>query len=199
MLTKEMLPAEKIDPRIKRTRQSLMKAFAELLAEKSFESITVQEITDRATVNRATFYAHFEDKYVLLDQAFTETFQQALHSKLPPGSQFSPLNMQLLIQTICEFLQQMYSHCAQSVRTQFDPLVEGQIKRQLYEFLLGWLNGSQSKESNRRGKPELRATISSWGIYGAALRWSQGEQKEPSGEYARQVLPMIMAGWEAQL
>ncbi len=182
------------DPRVTRTRLLILRAFQELLAEKSFESVTVQEIADRATVNRATFYAHFADKYVLLDSAFEEGFKQELHSKLAPDSEFNPMNLQLLIQTVCEFLQKLREHCARSGRTQFDSLIERQVKMQLYGFLLGWLKKSESSQRNA----ELRATITSWAIYGAAMRWNEGERKESAQEFARQALPMIMAGLEAE-
>jgi AcrR family transcriptional regulator len=46
-----------------------LEAFGQLGTEKSFEVITVQDLTERATVNRATFYAHFEDKYILAEQS----------------------------------------------------------------------------------------------------------------------------------
>ena len=59
-----MLPNEqKLDPRVKRTRGLLLKSFGDLLAEKSFDAITVQDIAERSTINRATFYAHYVDKY----------------------------------------------------------------------------------------------------------------------------------------
>jgi len=45
------------------------------MMERRFRDITVQEIADRATVNRATFYAHFEDKFDLLDSAIREPFK----------------------------------------------------------------------------------------------------------------------------
>src|SRR5205814_10062730 len=53
------------DPRVRRTRKLLRDALVELLAEKSFHAINVQEVADRATLNRATFYAHFVDKFAL--------------------------------------------------------------------------------------------------------------------------------------
>ncbi len=57
-------PVNANDPRVKRTRQLLLQAFMALLEEKQhIYSISVQDIAERATVNRATFYAHFEDKY----------------------------------------------------------------------------------------------------------------------------------------
>ena len=54
--------SSRVDPRITRTRKLIREALAALLAEKNFESITVQDIAERATVNRATFYAHFSDR-----------------------------------------------------------------------------------------------------------------------------------------
>ena len=51
----------RIDPRVTRTRKLLLDAFVSLQAEKAFDDITVQDIATRATVNRATVYAHFVD------------------------------------------------------------------------------------------------------------------------------------------
>jgi AcrR family transcriptional regulator len=60
---------EKLDPRVKRTRSLILHSFEDLLAEKNFESISVQDVTDKAQINRATFYAHFQDKSArLFDQ-----------------------------------------------------------------------------------------------------------------------------------
>ena len=58
---------EKLDPRVKRTRNLILTSFESLLAEKGFESISVQDVTDKAQVNRATLYAHVPDTYALLD------------------------------------------------------------------------------------------------------------------------------------
>jgi AcrR family transcriptional regulator len=49
------------DPRVKRTRGLIVRSFNELVAEKGHTGLTVQEIAERATINRATFYAHFAD------------------------------------------------------------------------------------------------------------------------------------------
>ena len=58
--------AAKNDRRSRRTRQLLGNALVELMLEKNFESITVQDILDRADIGRSTFYAHFTDKESLL-------------------------------------------------------------------------------------------------------------------------------------
>ena len=65
---------QKLDPRVKRTRSLLEQAFMDVLKEKGFQTITVQDITQRAGVNRATFYAHFDDKYDLLDHSIRQGF-----------------------------------------------------------------------------------------------------------------------------
>jgi AcrR family transcriptional regulator len=54
--------AAKVDRRILRTRDTLGDALVELMQEKTFDEITVQEVLDRAGVGRSTFYAHYRDK-----------------------------------------------------------------------------------------------------------------------------------------
>lgn len=54
---------EKHDLRIIKTRKALFDAFLELVSEKPFDAITVNELCKKAMVRRATFYNHFADKY----------------------------------------------------------------------------------------------------------------------------------------
>jgi len=66
---------EKQDRRITRTRGLLRGALMELILEKGYESITIQDITDRANLGRATFYIHFKDKEDLLLTGMREGYQ----------------------------------------------------------------------------------------------------------------------------
>jgi AcrR family transcriptional regulator len=93
------------DLRVRRTRMMIEKAFMELLEEKGFQSITIQEITDRAMVNRATFYDHFADKYALAEYLMREWFRQVLEQKLPPDFRYCASNLQFLVAAVCEFLE----------------------------------------------------------------------------------------------
>lgn len=54
-----------MDRRVRKTQQSLIEVFLELLEEKGFDRITINEVADRADVNRSTVYAHYADKYDL--------------------------------------------------------------------------------------------------------------------------------------
>jgi len=65
-------PSVTPDRRVRRTRRILNEALIELILEKGYERITVQDILDRADVGRSTFYAHFRDKEGLLTAEFDE-------------------------------------------------------------------------------------------------------------------------------
>lgn len=64
--------AKRLDRRVQRTHQLLRAAMLSLIQEKGFETLSVQEIVDRADVGRATFYAHFDSKEDLLASGFDE-------------------------------------------------------------------------------------------------------------------------------
>lgn len=63
--------AQTEDLRVQRTKELLEKALIELTVEKGFTKVTVRDITERARVNRSTFYRHYIDKYDLLEQYAT--------------------------------------------------------------------------------------------------------------------------------
>lgn len=60
------------DRRTAKTRKAISDAFIALLSEKELNKITVQEITDKADINRATFYKHYLDVYDLYDKVEQE-------------------------------------------------------------------------------------------------------------------------------
>ncbi|MGJ7909977.1 TetR/AcrR family transcriptional regulator [Neobacillus sp. LXY-1] len=60
------------DQRVIRTKQSIKDALMELIEEKGFESITVKDITNRAKINRGTFYIHYQDKFDLMTKCQEE-------------------------------------------------------------------------------------------------------------------------------
>lgn len=84
----KVMPQNVVDRRVQKTRKLLQDALIELVAEKGYESVTIQEILDRANVGRSTFYAHFQDKDQLLhsildrlDELFVQHERQFLGAK----------------------------------------------------------------------------------------------------------------------
>ena len=72
------------DRRRSRTSQLIRQAAREVMFEKGFGATSIQDITERANINRVTFYAHFEDKYALVEAIVREKFQNHLVKTLPP-------------------------------------------------------------------------------------------------------------------
>ncbi len=62
----------KEDRRIVKTKRELKRALIELLKEKPFERVSVKEICERSSTSRITFYAHYKDKYELLNDLFAD-------------------------------------------------------------------------------------------------------------------------------
>ncbi|NGM82717.1 TetR/AcrR family transcriptional regulator [Paenibacillus sp. 7124] len=71
-----METAVKTDRRILRTKEAIKTAFLNLFLEKEFERITINDISERANINRGTVYLHFLDKYDLLDKCIDDQLNQ---------------------------------------------------------------------------------------------------------------------------
>jgi hypothetical protein len=90
---------EKLDPRVKRTRSLILQAFGDLLAQKSFDTISVQDVTDKAQINRATFRTLGSE---LLDRWIS---QSSCRSKTDAGCCHYTRRICVTCPAVCEFLQ----------------------------------------------------------------------------------------------
>jgi AcrR family transcriptional regulator len=188
------------DPRVRRTRKLLEDAFVALLFEKGFHVLSVQDVAEWATVNRATFYAHFLDKYDLLDHVVGDWFRAALTSKVAPTAPFTPGNLQVLIITMLETLAQFHRHCHHGERD-LVPLVESKAQGELKAFLSEWLRHLPPAEVEPRVSRETVATALSWTIFGAGVEWSREARGQPAEVKADEVLALLTDGlpWPAAL
>ena len=176
---------EKIDPRVKRTRALIQKAFLELFGEKEFEAITIQDITQKAEINRATFYAHYPDKFALLEISIHYIFRQELEKRTLNACRYSLQNLHALIVTVCEFIANANSRCKIS-SSQFEILIEKQVRNQIQDLLEMWM-----KQVDTTIDLKMAATAASWVIYGLALQWNHDKNHPPVEAYADQILPLI--------
>ena len=186
---------KRIDPRVKRTRELIVRAFEELVMEKGHRGLTVQEIAERATVNRATFYDHFRDQYELLDYYISEVFRGELQRRLPATPGLDEETLRVLILAACDFLSNLETGCRSRSDQQFiRPMVEAQVQSELYEVLLGWIEASPQKANGGLAAPEVTASVVSWAIFGAGLQWSRAGEVGSVEDFADQVLSVIVEG-----
>jgi AcrR family transcriptional regulator len=167
------------DRRIQRTRQVLQQAFVEVIREKGlattsfreiekrFAATSIQEIADRANVNRGTFYLHFTDKYMLAEAVARERFHQQLASMLPPGLRWDRKTLHLLIQALLTTFEGKYHHQHQPSLV-LAPMVEQAIHEELTELLLTWLK--EAREGRNHESLETIARVVSWAMFGTALQ-----------------------------
>jgi AcrR family transcriptional regulator len=175
----------KTDPRIKRTRAYIGEAFSQLLAEKGFQALSVQDITEKAGVNRTTFYLHFADKYALLDYSISQIFQQELEKRTLNLCHYTPKNLRSLIITVGEFIVNSNAHCAHA-DTQFEALVENQVKNQVQGLLQVW-----GEKSGINTDVKTASIAASWAIYGLALEWGHDKKRPNSERFADGIMPRI--------
>jgi AcrR family transcriptional regulator len=74
------------DRRIQKTQKLLREALFSLISEKSYDSIVVKDILDRANVGRSTFYMHFGDKDELLVSGMHDMLRSVQAAGLPPSA-----------------------------------------------------------------------------------------------------------------
>ena len=79
---------EKVDRRVRKTRQALREAMQVLMSEKGYDQVTIEELTERADIGRTTFYLHYSAKQDLLLEQFDELLEQLVGqlSEIPLSS-----------------------------------------------------------------------------------------------------------------
>jgi AcrR family transcriptional regulator len=174
---------ETTDPRILRSRRMLMDSLAKLLIKQAFEDISIQEIADEATLNRATFYLHYPDKNALL-QAMTESRFRGLIERR--GITFTNCNgaLRAIALGVCDYLAESTVCPSQLARISLEgsiiPIVEDMFKEVLVHHGLA-----------PDADASLPATTAAWAVFGAARRWFQSPNRVPAEEMAARIETMV--------
>jgi AcrR family transcriptional regulator len=171
------------DPRVLRSRRLLMDALARLLMKKEFEDISVQEIADEATLNRATVYLHYPDKNALLQAMTDSRFRDLIERR---GITFTDCNgaLRAIALGVCDYLAETTGCPSQLARIPLEdsiiPAVEDMFKEGLAHH--GLAPGVDAA---------LLATTAAWAVFGAARRWSQTPNRIPAEEMAARIETMV--------
>ena len=174
---------ETTDPRSLRSRRMLMDALSRLLMKKEFDDISVQEIADEATLNRATFYLHYPDKNALLQAMTGLRFRDLIERR---SITFTDCHgaLRAIALGVCDYLAENTGCPKQLARIPLEgsiiPVVEDMFKEGLAHH--GLAPGADAA---------LLATTAAWAVFGAARRWYQTPNRIPAEEMAARIESMV--------
>jgi len=174
---------EATDPRILRSRRMLMDSLERLLKTKELEDISIQEIADDATLNRATFYLHYSDKNALLQAMTGVRFRHLIERR---AITFTDCHgaLRAIALGVCDYFVETTTCPTQFARMPLEgsiiPVVEEMFKEGL--ALHGIAPGADA---------ELQATTAAWAVFGAARRWFQTPNRISPEEIAARIEAMV--------
>lgn len=176
-----------MDRRVRKTRETLFDTFIALLREKGFERITIQEIADRADVNRGTVYLHFQDKFDLLNQcidSYLHELNESCRPKTPEESAESSL-----LRTF-EYLEQSAELYSLLVRSEGNPAFRSRLSAMLKQ-------GAETQFDlfvrNDRMNKEIAVQFLTTAIVGLIEWWlAEGMPYSPT-EMVRQLMFLLEA------
>lgn len=195
-----MIVTPKNDRRILRTRRVLWEALIALMQERDYSEITIQDIADRADVNRVTFYLHFRDKQDLLLHNVDAIFDE-LASKTPPltrenfRTDVPPESMTLVYQYIAEnakFYRILLGEKG-------IPLAVNRLRKYLAELTIQRFQMFTAGESKARVSLELVSQYAAGSIIALISWWLENGMPIPPEEFAHQTLLLTAYGpyWAA--
>lgn len=181
------------DPRVLRTQQLIREAFKELLQSKGFGSLTINDIAQRATINRATFYAHYQDKYALLEEITEQTFLEMIPKQVTNAPEFTDEICDQLILLTHRYIITFYQICRMD-RQSIATLIDEKVKKMLQQIIESiFLKGDNHHMADRR-YTKIISTMTSSTIYGAAYDWFMIGESDRTDLLIDIVRPYIMNG-----
>jgi len=185
----------KIDRRILRTQKLLWEALIDLIQEKEYSEITIQDIADRANVNRVTFYLHYRDKQDLLVKSVEVIFND-LTSKI---TSLTGENFRLDIPP--EGMTLVYQYIADNARfyriilgENGIPFLIDRFRKYLVETAVQRFQMLTPAQNQAPLALEMVAEYAAGSIIGLINWWLENDMPIPPAEFAQQTLLLTAHG-----
>lgn len=184
---------KKLDPRVVRTRTVLRDALMALITEMGYDAITVQHITDRARLNRATFYLHYRDKQDLLTHIIKEVLEELTYT--PPQLQAAePAGTRALF---TYYFDHVAKHAAfyrvMLQEASVAPYVQ-EMQNHLATIARRWMYSGHLNTETMLTPPELFISFIGSAYFNIIKWWVSNDQPHSSAYMAAQFMRLTLSG-----
>lgn len=195
------LSGTKMDRRVIKTKKAIRDTLTELIEEKGFDGITVRDLTERADINRGTFYLHYHDKYDLLEQSEEEVLRaleevrknaKDLNLKDIHRYFFDHKPLPFMIK-LFEYIQENSQFMKVILGPKGDPSFQVQIKEVIEKGFIEKISSILKKEEVLAPVDIFVAYISS-AILGVIQQWLNNGMKQSPHEISSMLLNITVQG-----
>lgn len=184
-----IMAPHKVDPRVIRTNRLLIDSFSELLKQNmSIRKISIQDITNKAGVNRVTFYAHFADKYQLLSAWKRDVFRKTLNKQFSETKTLDNVSFEQLVDAVLELL---FSYRPQFMRinVEYSSILQTALQQEITDIITVILMRDENKDGSI--PLQTRAVFLSNAILGTANDWCINHSVSTKPAISKQILALI--------
>ena len=175
------------DLRVRRTRKLLQQALIEGAIEKGFAALTVRDITERAMVNRSTFYRHYLDKYDLLEQHLNEIYEM-----LEEGGVIGEGRNAGLVELLKQ-IQQSPDFYRVVLGPQADAFLSQRFRQQTQQRYLAYFHQAFPEAASDPDRPplDLKFTTAASAACSALAWWLEQERPSTPEQFAHWLQQLI--------
>jgi AcrR family transcriptional regulator len=182
------------DPRTTRSRALLQKALIELITEKNFASLTIQEVTARAGLNRSTFYLHYMGIHELLEDCVKDLFGSMRSEIYSRVERVKPLKMEdyePFVECVFQHLKQNFRFYRAMLGKNGDSYFRSLFQNLLAELIFEPMRGEYPSDI----ESDLILRFFTEGFTGIAAWWLESEHPIATKEAARLVTKDILPAY----
>lgn len=188
-----------IDRRTIRTKKMIRSALAELINEKGFNNMSVTDLTQRADINRGTFYLHYIDKYDLLEKVENEIIQE-IEDKTNHINSINILNIDTLNEPL-PFMVKLFEYFKENsviiksiLGPKGDPTFESKIKKFIKTNLFDKQKSKNFSINDALVSEEYFIQYILSADLGVIKHWLEENMKESPDEIALMLVRMSLLG-----
>lgn len=191
------MKSEKMDPRVFRTRVLLRQALEDLSVEQNFPAITISQVTERAGLDRSTFYLHYPGLPALLEDCAKELFSEMrteIYANRMPEDRSDLSGLEPFVASVFKHLVKHHRFYKTMLGKQGDPYFRMLFQEQISELIMEPINQKVPLDQNNV-QSNMTLRFFSAGFAGLASWWLEKDMPIPLDEASHQVAENILPGY----